>query len=82
MSSVQGVRVPNNWNLFVKHVYEEGHSKDSNYSFKQALKDASLRKDKMVGEHLGGKKTKKRGTKRKGTKRKGRKGKKTIKRRK
>ena len=35
------------WNLFVKKVYAEGKAKDSNYSFKQALSDASKRKSEM-----------------------------------
>lgn len=35
------------WNLFVKKIYEEGKKKDSNYEFKQALKDASKRKSEM-----------------------------------
>lgn len=39
--------MPSQWNMFVKKVYEEGHAKDSNYQFKDALKDASLRKSEM-----------------------------------
>jgi hypothetical protein len=35
------------WNDFVKKIYHEGHNKDKNYSFKQALKDASARKGEM-----------------------------------
>ena len=35
------------WNDFVKKIYHEGHNKDKNYSFKQALKDASARKSEM-----------------------------------
>jgi len=35
------------WNDFVKKIYHEGHNKDKNYSFKQALKDASNRKGEM-----------------------------------
>jgi hypothetical protein len=35
------------WNDFVKKIYHEGHDKDSNYSFKQALQDASKRKGEM-----------------------------------
>jgi hypothetical protein len=31
------------WNDLVKKIYHEGHNKDKNYSFKQALKDASAR---------------------------------------
>ena len=39
--------MPSEWNMFVKKIYEEGHAKDSNYQFKQALKDASKRKSEM-----------------------------------
>jgi hypothetical protein len=35
------------WNDFVKKIYHEGHSKNPNYQFKQALKDASKRKSEM-----------------------------------
>jgi len=35
------------WNDFVKKIYHEGHNKDKSYSFKQALKDASARKNEM-----------------------------------
>ena len=35
------------WNDFVKKIYHEGHNKDSSYSFKQALQDASKRKSEM-----------------------------------
>jgi hypothetical protein len=40
------------WNDFVKKIYHEGHNKDSNYSFKQALKDASARKSEMGKTNL------------------------------
>jgi hypothetical protein len=78
----QGIRRPNNWVEFVNHIYEEGHNNDSKYSFKQALKDASARKDAMVNDHQGGKKIKQKKSKRSGSKRKNRNGKKTMKRRK
>jgi hypothetical protein len=39
--------MPSKWNMFVKKIYEEGHNNDPNYSFKQALKDASKRKGEM-----------------------------------
>jgi hypothetical protein len=39
--------MPSAWNMFVKKIYEEGHSKNPNYSFKEALKDASKRKSEM-----------------------------------
>jgi len=35
------------WNDFVKKIYHENHNKDSNYSFKQAMQDASERKGEM-----------------------------------
>jgi hypothetical protein len=39
--------MPSAWNMFVKKIYEEGHKKNPDYSFKQALKDASKRKSEM-----------------------------------
>ncbi len=39
--------MPSKWNMFVKKIYEEGKASDSNYEFKQALKDASKRKSEM-----------------------------------
>jgi len=44
---MQGGRKLSSWNLFVKKIYKEGKSSDSNYSFKQALADASRRKGEM-----------------------------------
>lgn len=44
---MQGGRKASTWNLFVKKIYHEGHSKNANYSFKQALQDASKRKGEM-----------------------------------
>jgi len=35
------------WNDFVKKIYHEGHKANPNYQFKQALKDASKRKNEM-----------------------------------
>jgi hypothetical protein len=65
------------WNDFVKKIYHEGHNKDSNYSFKQALKDASSRKSEMGKPEMAmGVKTKKAKTTRKSRKSK-RKSKKT-----
>ena len=49
---MQGGRKLSSWNIFVKKIYHEGHSKDENYSFKQALTDASKRKSEM-GSHTG-----------------------------
>ena len=39
--------MPTKWNMFVKKIYQEGKAKNSNYEFKQALKDASKRKSEM-----------------------------------
>jgi len=39
--------MPSAWNMFVKKIYEEGHKKNPDYSFKEALKDASKRKSEM-----------------------------------
>ena len=44
---MQGGRKLSSWNIFVKKIYQEGNSKDKNYSFKQALTDASKRKGEM-----------------------------------
>lgn len=44
---MQGGRKLSAWNLFVKKVYSEGKSKNDNYEFKDALKDASRRKSEM-----------------------------------
>jgi hypothetical protein len=44
---MQGGRKLSLWNLFVDKVYREGKSSNSNYSFKQALTDASRRKGEM-----------------------------------
>jgi hypothetical protein len=43
-----GKRKLSNWNLFVKKVFSQGRSKNKNYSFKQALSDASKRKSEMA----------------------------------
>lgn len=62
------------WIDFVKRVQAEGKKKDKNYSFKQAMGDASKRKsewkkDGSKESRSSGKKTKKGGKKRKsGTK--------------
>lgn len=50
------------WNLFVKKVYHQGRSKSKQYTFKQALKDASKRKGEMgkstkSKKSMGGRKT-------------------------
>ena len=42
-----GKRKLTKWNLLVKKVFKEGKTKNKNYSFKQALRDASKRKGEM-----------------------------------
>jgi len=42
-----GKRALSSWNIFVKKIYREGKSKNSSYSFQNALKDASKRKSEM-----------------------------------
>lgn len=44
---MQGGRKLSQWNIFVKKIYQEGHAKNKDYSFKQALTDASKRKGEM-----------------------------------
>ncbi len=62
------------WNDFVKKIYHEGHAKDPNYQFKNALKDASKRKGEMGSSSSSGKTAKKSRKSRKkgGTKKGGR----------
>jgi len=61
---MQGGRKLSSWNIFVKKVYQEGHSKDKDYSFKQALSDASKRKGEMGSNTaMGTKKMRKMGKK-------------------
>ena len=56
---MQGGRKLSQWNIFVKKIYHEGHSKNKDYSFKQALTDASKRKGEMGSSSaMGTKKTK------------------------
>lgn len=42
-----GKRSLSAWNLFVRKVYNQGKTTNSNYKFKDALKDASRRKKEM-----------------------------------
>ncbi len=59
------------WNDFVKKIYHEGHDKDPNYQFKNALKDASRRKSEMgaaTAAPASGKTRKSRGKKSRGKK--------------
>jgi hypothetical protein len=52
------------WNLFVKKIFHEGRGKNKNYTFKQALKDASKRKNEMTSTKTVTRRGKKRGTRR------------------
>ncbi len=54
------------WNAFVSKIFKEGRSKDPNYQFKDAMKDASSRKSEM-GTASGIKSKRKRGKKSSGT---------------
>jgi hypothetical protein len=42
-----GKRKLSSWNIFVSKIFREGKAKNANYSFKQALSDASNRKSEM-----------------------------------
>ena len=42
-----GKRKPTAWNIFVGKVFDEGRAKNKDYSFKQALSDASERKSEI-----------------------------------
>lgn len=44
---MKGGRKLSSWNIFTKKIFQEGKAKDENYSFKQALSDASRRKSEM-----------------------------------
>jgi len=54
-----GKRALSSWNIFVKKVYREGKSSNSNYAFKDALRDASKRKGEMGNVATGTKKARK-----------------------
>ena len=47
-----GKRALSPWNIFVKKVYNEGKSKNANYQFKHALRDASKRKGEMGSSNV------------------------------
>lgn len=53
-----GKRALSSWNIFVKKVYGEGKSKNANYGFKDALRDASIRKGEMGSSSTSGKSVK------------------------
>jgi hypothetical protein len=42
-----GKRKLSSWNIFVSKIFREGKAKNKDYSFKQALSDASNRKSEM-----------------------------------
>jgi hypothetical protein len=61
---MQGGRKLSSWNIFVKKIYQEGKAKNKDYSFKQALSDASKRKGEMGSSPaMGTKKMRKMGKK-------------------
>jgi hypothetical protein len=62
---MNGGRKLSKWNLFVKKVYAEGKSKNKDYEFKNALKDASERKSEMNSMKLSSSSSKKTKGKRK-----------------
>jgi hypothetical protein len=64
-----GKRALSSWNIFVKKVYREGKAKNSNYGFKEALKDASRRKGEMGSSSMTKKMKKSRSKKSRGTRR-------------
>ena len=64
-----GKRALSSWNIFVKKVYREGKSKNSNYEFKDALRDASKRKGEMGSSSMTKKMRKTRSKKSRGTRR-------------
>jgi hypothetical protein len=45
-----GRRKPTPWNKFVTKIFNEERAKDKNYSFKQAMSDASKRKSEWKKE--------------------------------
>jgi hypothetical protein len=64
-----GKRALSSWNIFVKKVYREGKAKNSNYEFKDALKDASKRKGEMGSSSMTKKMRKTRSKRSRGTRR-------------
>ena len=60
---MQGGRKLSSWNIFVKKIYQEGRAKSKEYSFKQALTDASKRKGEMGSSTAMGTKKIKKGKK-------------------
>ena len=64
-----GKRALSSWNIFVKKVYREGKAKNSNYEFKDALKDASKRKGEMGSSSVTKKMRKTRSKRSRGTRR-------------
>ena len=42
------------WNYFVKKIFHEGKSRNPNYAFKHALREASSRKKEMFNMNIGG----------------------------
>jgi hypothetical protein len=66
-----GKKKLSSWNIFVKKIYQEGHAKNKDYSFKQALTDASKRKGEMKSSTAMASKKSKKMSKKMGKKTKG-----------
>jgi hypothetical protein len=47
MGQTRRKKAPTEWNLFVKKIFHEGRRNNANYKFKNALEDASRRKNEM-----------------------------------
>jgi hypothetical protein len=56
---MKGGRAVSQWNLFTQKVYKEGKAKNSNYKFRDALKDASRRKAEMGSMNVSRKRSRK-----------------------
>lgn len=56
---MKGGRAVSQWNLFTQKVYKEGKAKNSNYKFRDALKDASRRKGEMGSMNVSRKRSRK-----------------------
>jgi hypothetical protein len=56
---MKGGRAVSKWNLFTQKVYKEGKAKNSNYKFRDALRDASRRKAEMGSMNVSRKRSRK-----------------------
>jgi len=44
---MNNIRMASAWNMFTKKIFEEGRKKNSKFSFREALSEASRRKGEM-----------------------------------